>query len=627
MVLTFGLFDAGNDWWWAIDNIVVTGKWSGVRASHPNPSNGAEEVAVKSVLSWTPGEYAGGSSPQHRVLLSNDVNAVNEAAAVVSTVDANSYDATGHLDFSTTYYWRIDEANSVTGWDEGSVWSFTTESLAYPLTGVTATASSAQANMGPEKTIDGSGLTGDLHGADGATMWLSTGTQPNWIQYQFDKVYKLHELKVWNSNQLIESFLGFGAKSVTIETSTDGATWTALANVPEFVKAPGMAGYAANTTVNLGRVVAKYVKLTINSTWGGMGATGLSEVRFSYIPVQAREPEPANGETGVSVDTALGWRAGREAASHKVYFSSDKQAVTDGTAAVHTVGANSYTPDGLLFASTYYWKVTEVNAAEAVAEWQGDVWTFTVENYGPIDDFESYTDDIDAEQTIWQAWVDGLTTGASGSQVGYTNAPFAERTTVHGGKQSMPLTYDNSVSPFYSEAERTFDSPQDWTDHGADSLCVYFQGAAQTPANSAEGLYLTVKDSSGKSKTVANPNASATTTTSWQQWKIPLSEFTSAGVKMNAVKTIVDRRRQPDQPDGGRQRHGVHRRHRVRSFGSVNRDFCHHHSQLRGPFSCRNGPCFFFAAAVRQNTRRIAGLLAGAGPQEDGRAKRCQSPG
>jgi hypothetical protein len=26
MVLTFGLFDAGNDWWWAVDNIHVEGK-------------------------------------------------------------------------------------------------------------------------------------------------------------------------------------------------------------------------------------------------------------------------------------------------------------------------------------------------------------------------------------------------------------------------------------------------------------------------------------------------------------------------------------------------------------------------------------------------------------------------
>ena len=58
MVLTFGLFNCGNNWWWAIDNVVVTGKWSGVRAYNPNPANGAKEVGVKSVLSWTPGEQA-----------------------------------------------------------------------------------------------------------------------------------------------------------------------------------------------------------------------------------------------------------------------------------------------------------------------------------------------------------------------------------------------------------------------------------------------------------------------------------------------------------------------------------------------------------------------------------------
>ena len=92
--------------------------------------------------------------------------------------------------------------------------------------------------MGPEKTIDGSGLTGDLHGTDGTTMWLSTGAQPNWIQYQFDKVYKLHDLKVWNSNQPIESFLGFGAKEVKVEYSTDGTTWTQLASVPQFARRP-----------------------------------------------------------------------------------------------------------------------------------------------------------------------------------------------------------------------------------------------------------------------------------------------------------------------------------------------------------------------------------------------------
>jgi hypothetical protein len=139
--------------------------------------------------------------------------------------------------------------------------------------------------MGPEKTVDGSGLDkNDGHSTNGADMWLSAGTAPNWIQYQFDKVYALHELWVWNSNQPIEPFLGFGAKTVKIECSTDGKTWTPLNGVPEFARAPGQPGCVHNTTVNFGGVSAKFVKLTIEKGWGATSSTGLSEVRFFYIP-------------------------------------------------------------------------------------------------------------------------------------------------------------------------------------------------------------------------------------------------------------------------------------------------------------------------------------------------------
>ncbi|NLH44301.1 MAG: discoidin domain-containing protein [Planctomycetes bacterium] len=532
MVLTFGLFDAGNDWWWAIDNIVVTGKWSGVRASNPSPANGAKELPVRTTLSWTPGDYAG----QHRVLLSDDEAAVANDAAVVATQDANSFDATGLLAYGKTYYWRVDESNSTTGWDEGSVWRFSTEAFSYPIKGVVATASSAQTGMTAQNTVNGSGLNAnDEHSTDGTQMWMTSDVKPHWIQFAFDGVYKLDKMWVWNSNQLIESMIGFGAKDVTVEYSVDGTTWTKLEGTPEFARGTGMPTYTANTTVSFNGAVAQFVKLTINANWGGMAAqTGLSEVRFFYIPVQASEPDPANGVANAPVEPVLSWRAGREAVSHKVYFGSNEQAVAAGTAPVATAAENSYVPAGLTFGSTYFWKVTEVNQAEATAEWEGPVWSFTVEQYGAIDNFEVYTDNMDAEETIWQAWIDGMTTGASGSQVGYTNAPFAERSIVHGGKQSMPMTYDNSKAPFYSEGERTFTPAQDLTKHGADSLCLYYQGVA---TNSAEGLYLTVKDSAGKSKTVSIPTA--TTQASWQQWKIPLTEFTSAGVKMTAVKSIV----------------------------------------------------------------------------------------
>ncbi|NLH42271.1 MAG: hypothetical protein GX448_10555, partial [Planctomycetes bacterium] len=64
-------------------------------------------------------------------------------------------------------------------------------------------------------------------------------------------------------------------------------------------------------------------------------------------------------------------------------------------------------------------------------------------------------------------------------------------------------------------------------------------GVTQPAGNSVEGLYLTVKDSAGKTKTLQNPDVAISARLQWQEWKIPLSEFTSAGVKMNAVKSLV----------------------------------------------------------------------------------------
>jgi len=64
-------------------------------------------------------------------------------------------------------------------------------------------------------------------------------------------------------------------------------------------------------------------------------------------------------------------------------------------------------------------------------------------------------------------------------------------------------------------------------------------GVAQPAGNSMEGLYLTVQDTAGKSRTVIHPDAMATARPGWNQWKIPLSEFTSAGVKINAIKSMA----------------------------------------------------------------------------------------
>jgi len=364
-------------------------------------------------------------------------------------------------------------------------------------------------------------------------VWLSsmTGPQPTWIQYEFDRIYKLHQMWVWNNNTSIEPVVGFGFKDVTLEYSANGTDWAALAGVPQFARAPGQNGYAHNTTIDLSGILAKYVKLTAKSNWGGiLPQYGLSEVRFFYIPVLAREPDPASGATDISVDNVtVSWRAGREAAKHNVYLSDSSQAVIDGTAAVTTVSQASYGPLSFDLGKTYYWRVDEVNEAEIPATWQGDVWNFSTQQYLVVDDFEDYND-FEPDR-IFDTWIDGWADPANGSQVGYAEPPFAEKTIIHSGKQSMPLSYDNSTTASYSEATANVANlaiGKDWTKYGIKTLTLYFYG---DPANAVERMYVKLNGS----KVAYDGDASNIARAEWQQWNIELSSF---GVNLRNVTEL-----------------------------------------------------------------------------------------
>ncbi|MHC4488000.1 MAG: LamG-like jellyroll fold domain-containing protein [Planctomycetota bacterium] len=495
-------------------------------ASEPGPENGSTDVPRDVVLSWKPGEYAPPVNG-HKLYFSENFSDVKDGIGGIIQ-DANSYTPPQLLDFGKTYYWRVDEVNAPPDSTifEGELWQFTTEPIGYAIANITATASSVQqASMGPENTVNGSGLdANDLHSTGEMNMWLSstTGPQPSWIQYEFDKVYKLHEMWVWNSNQSLESVLGFGIKDASIEYSVDGTDYTTLGTTHEFARASGMPNYAHNTTVDFGGVPAKYVRLTANSNWGGfLPQYGLSEVRFLYIPVRAREPSPDSGATDVDVDVTLSFRAGREAAQHDVYLSTDEQAVIDGNVPVTTMIETSHGPLSLDLGKIYYWRVDEVNEAETPTTLKGDVWHLTTREFLVVDDFEGYND-LDPEDPesnrIFLTWLDGYGVDTNGSLVGYAAAPFAEQTIVHSGAQSMPLFYDNSGTARYSETELMLSPAQDWTKHGTKALSLWFYG---DPNNVADQMYVKINDSKvvydGEAADIARPR--------WKQWNINLASL------------------------------------------------------------------------------------------------------
>ncbi|NLZ03746.1 MAG: hypothetical protein GXY19_01060 [Phycisphaerae bacterium] len=512
----------------AADQIRKVMRGDAAMSSDPYPEDGTADLPRDVVLRWSAGEFAATHDVYFGTVFDdvNDGSRANPMNVLVSQGQtAATYDPIGVLGFETTYYWRIDEVNAAPDNTiyKGEVWSFTTEPVAYPVGAIVATSNGiSEPGVGPENTVNGSGLdAGDQHSTASDDMWLATpGADPLWIQYQFDRVYKLHQMLVWNYNVQFELLLGFGIKNVTVECSENGIDWTSLGDV-DLARATAKATYEANTAVEFGGTPARFVRLNVNSGYGMMGQYGLSEVRFLFIPAQAREPQPTDGATGVAVDSSLSWRAGREAVSHEVYYGTDPNALS----LVGTTGAAGYTPEALTLATTYYWRVNEVNEADAIPVWEGEVWSFTAQEFLVVEDFESYNDDVDAGTTIFDTWIDGWINN-TGSTVGYLNAPFAERTIVHGGRQSMPLSYDNTN---VSVSETEYALAQNWTTNGIQSLSLYFHG---DPENGEARLYVEINNTrvvyDGDPADIARP--------AWQAWNIDLS---AAASDLSDVTTLT----------------------------------------------------------------------------------------
>ena len=513
-------------------------------ARRPSPGDDAALVEREPELSWSPGIYA----QSHDVYFGTRFDDVDAADAgsehLVNSGQAGTlYDPPGLLDWGQTYYWRVDEVNAPArpGIHKGKTWSFTVEPYVYPLRLddhiVAVTASSFDPKFEPSNTTDGSGLdANDLHDANEGNMWLSErgAPEPAWIQYEFDKTYKLHELMIWNYNRFREDKLGYGFKDVDVEYATDGVNFTALDAIQ---LEPGTGNVPLGpATIALNGIIAAQIRLTAQTNFKGRSQYGLSEVRLLYLPVRAREPQPASGAVDVDPEVVLRWRPGREASSHEVHLGTEMDGLPQESTTTESVSA----PRGLVLDATYYWQIDEVNNTEDPPIWEGNLWHFTTSEFRVVDDFEAYTDDNTNFGAIFQTWIDGLgfsqpvdTPGNNtGSIVGYAVSPFAERVIVHEeGRQSMPFEYDNTLSPGYSEATRTFDDPQDWSAVGIRALTLYVFGRED---NGSGQFYVKINGSPASHV----PGVDLRTET-WQEGNMDLADFSALGVDLKNVRRIT----------------------------------------------------------------------------------------
>jgi len=378
---------------------------------------------------------------------------------------------------------------------------------------------------------------------------------------------------------------GVSTRLGTLDVTGDGSwgLWT-VKEVDGFLYVhtthDGIYVFSLVDATTLGTLEAFYTKASLdalaedtNPNWGfdvvddgarmllSAGVGRVIEIIDSRIAVA---PNPRSGAVDVSQTSILRWTAGERAASHDVYFGEDANAVADANTATteiyrgrQTLDAASFDPGTLEWNKTYYWRIDEVNDANPESPWKGGVWSFTTANFIVVDDFEAYTDDWANFQRIFQVWIDGggytlpepgLAGNGSGAVVGTNDAPWVELQVVHGGRQAMPMNYNNADAPHYSEAQRTWTAPQDWTADGADSLVLYVQGVA---TNSPTSLYVALEDSAGHIGVATCSDPAAATSIKWIEWLIPLSEFSTQGVSVAGITTMYIGAGDRDAPKAG----------------------------------------------------------------------------
>ncbi len=390
----------------------------------------------------------------------------------------------------TTYYWRIDEVEANSTKHKGDIWSFWI----------------------PPKTAY------DPNPADGAEF-----VDPNvTLSWAAGLGAKLH-------------FVYFGDNFDDVNNASGGLSQESTTYTPDLLESEKVYYWRVDEYDG----VATYK----GDVWGFTTTGAAGSLR------------PANGAIDVQMNSTLNWIPAATAVSHDVYFGTDKEAVRNATSASpeykgnKVPGAESYDPGKLAWHSDYYWRVDAIYITGTV---KGLVWSFTTADFITVDDFEDY--DI-GNNEIWWAWKDGLGYVAhdnepaypgngTGSAVGdETTFSYTEETIVHGGRQSMPLSYDNDKQGYskYSEVELTLShprdlGPRDWTEEGVAELSIWFRGQ---PDNDAEPLYVAVSNSAGTPAVVVHDDPDAATIDTWIEWIIPLQTLAEKGIVLTDVDRIA----------------------------------------------------------------------------------------
>ena len=173
-------------------------------------------------------------------------------------------------------------------------------------------------------------------------------------------------------------------ESINVDVSLDGgSSW---GNVWQF---QGFSPFPTQVVIDLSGVVAGEGAVMIRWRFDSEGFISGDQWQIDNVqletfggpppppplPGAASNPAPADGALNQSIDVDLGWTAGSDTDSHDVYFGTSNPPAFQGNQ-----GALGFDPGTLSHATTYFWRIDEVNAEGTTT---GTVWSFSTEAAPP----------------------------------------------------------------------------------------------------------------------------------------------------------------------------------------------------------------------------------------------------
>jgi hypothetical protein len=499
----------------------------------PYPADGATNVEDRNpVLSWLPGRYVQATNG-HKLYFSpsfDDVNGRKPAAYKGALTEPNYPLPLPPLPLDSTYYWAVDEVNSFGPapylW-EGRVWSFT---------------------MSPCISLDNMedyNDRGEVRGVwtDGYASVGWGGTYP--FKYPLNTASSGSNLNA--STEVGSPVAGAGpiyggTQAMVLLYENDGNTYTRLPGEEQWVyDSENFSEIEANTVENLG----------VGQDWSGEGAKSLtmwfqghpisdgtsdfslwpefsvtgrgrdiwnSHDEFYFLALYPWEAEPLSTTTHiqtrvVSMDDTDGWaKAG--------LMIREKMTPYSKYAAVFVTPNNGI---------TFQWRDAEGAATGSASE-----TARTAPQYLKLERtaIGSYIASYSNTGLSWD-WAD--VNVSEDPDVIYKDVPMDD-----------PCLYAGAVVTSHDAAQLCTADFNNWDAYPWPSTWVW----GNVGLNAPEQLYVALEDTVGNISVIEHSDVNAATLTSWQEWNIELTEFTT--VNLNAVKKVrIGLGDRDIQPGGG----------------------------------------------------------------------------